>query len=707
MLCSIMGRLTGRQARLLGIAVVGLAFAFVLTLLLRYPDHPYLTNPRAVWGQMLFVLIYMLVALFVFNKSPRQDASAALLISACGAWVTNTAGNSPVDLAALAPDSADWLPLIVRPAASVISYTGILHFVLVLPAPPKGLRNSTLRLCVLTTLLYVVEAGALALAIYLSWRPDLGAWVRDWPRLWNIGYLITLLGAIITSVIKYNREYEEQERWQLRWFISGGVTIVLLNILLTRLPFVMNSPELLDANGRALLDALFPLLVGLVIVSRRVYGIEFFFNRALLYATLTALAALVYVLAISALQSLLPLPSQIWDFMALLTIALMLQPARQIVQRFIDRLLYGARHEPIRVFTLMGKRLESAPQPNQMISAIAETVGDSLKLPYVCVAQEQHERWQVLADYARKPDNRPSPEALQTLLAAPVNSTTPWARWDISFQGTGLGSLLVSARSPGERLTKDERNLLGALAQPIGAAIYAMQLTADLRHSRQQILETREEERRRIGRDLHDGLGPTMASFVLELGAARNLIAQHPQDATAVLTELQPRLTAAVEEIRRLVHDLRPPALDTIGLVQAISQQANRIQDSMPRSQARELRIDVIAAEQLPPLAAAVETAAYHIAREAMTNVIRHAHATQCTVALHVQQAGSDGNAAQSGATLVVDVTDNGVGMSAAAAEAPGVGLDSMRKRAQELDGTFEVMQVEPNGAHIRAALPL
>lgn len=695
------------QARLLGGVLVAMSLALVSALLAHAPNHPYLTNPGSVWGQMLFVSIYMLVALFVFNKSPRQDASAALLISACGAWVTNTAGNITVNMEALGPGSADWFPLIARPAASVISYTGILHFVLVLPSAPKWLRDNTLRLCSTTTLLYAVEAGLLALAIYLTWQPDLAAWVRGWPQLWNIGYLITLLCAIIAGVVKYKREYQEQERWQLRWFISGGVTIVLLNVLLTRLPFVMNSPELLNANGRALLDSLFPVLVGVVIVSRRVYGIEFFFNRALVYASLTALAALVYVLAINVLRSLLPLPSRIWDFLALLTIALLLQPARQIVQRLIDRTLYGARHEPITVFTLMGKRLESAPQPNQMISAIAETVGDSLKLPYVCVAQEKHERWQVLADYARKSDNRPSAEALQTLLGTPVNARTPWARWDISFQGAGLGALLVSARSPGERLTRDERNLLGALAQPIGAAIYAMRLTDDLRHSRQQILETREEERRRIGRDLHDGLGPTMASFVLELGAARNLIAQHPQDATTVLTELQPRLTAAVEDIRRLVHDLRPPALDTLGLIRAVSQQANRIQDSMPRSLARELRIDVIADEALPPLTAAVETAAYHIAREAMTNVIKHAHASQCTVSLRARPASSEGPAALSGPVLILDVTDNGVGLNATMAETPGVGLSSMRRRAQELDGAFEITPAQPTGTHIRATLPL
>lgn len=127
----------------------------------------------------------------------------------------------------------------------------------------------------------------------------------------------------------------------------------------------------------------------------------------------------------------------------------------------------------------------------------------------------------------------------------------------------------------------------------------------------------REEERRRIRRDLHDGLGPSRGGVVFQLESARLLVPTDPMAAQERIAATSRHVQDVVADVRRLVHDLRPPALDDRGLVGALTQLAE--QSPVP--------VEVVA-EDLEPLPAAVEVAAYRIAGEALTNVQRHAHAS-------------------------------------------------------------------------------
>jgi signal transduction histidine kinase len=228
--------------------------------------------------------------------------------------------------------------------------------------------------------------------------------------------------------------------------------------------------------------------------------------------------------------------------------------------------------------------------------------------------------------------------------------------------------------------------LLENIAHQAGAAAYAAKLTADLRQSRQRLVTTREEERRRLRRDLHDGLGPTLASLTLKLDIIRNFLREDPEKAETMIGELKIQTQKTIHDIRELVYELRPPALDEIGLIGAI-------QSFIDGRFSQTLCVSLEFTGDLPPLPAAYEVAIYRITLEALTNIDRHANASQATIQI-----------IQRNDELVLDISDDGSGL--APDHRSGVGLASMRERAEELGGAFEFVPAA-QGLHIRTRLPL
>ena len=265
---------------------------------------------------------------------------------------------------------------------------------------------------------------------------------------------------------------------------------------------------------------------------------------------------------------------------------------------------------------------------------------------------------------------------------------------------------MIATRAPGEGFSGADRRLLEDLARQAEVAVHAVRLTADLQRSRERLVTTREEERRRLRRDLHDGLGPTLASFALKVDAARKLVSRKPEDAKMLLSRLKEQTQDTVTDVRRLVYGLRPPALDDLGLVAAIRQQAES-QGFVAYEDFSGAAGDGVSGESglvfsleapgdMPTLPAAVEVAAYRIAQEAITNVARHAHAKTCRVRLSVDRGSG---------VLEVEITDDGAGVPEV--RVAGVGLSSMRERAEELGGTLAVEPKPEGGTRVLARLPL
>ena len=211
--------------------------------------------------------------------------------------------------------------------------------------------------------------------------------------------------------------------------------------------------------------------------------------------------------------------------------------------------------------------------------------------------------------------------------------------------------------------------------------------TEELQLSRARLVTAREEERRRLRRDLHDGLGPMLGSLTLKLDVAGDLVEENPTAARALLHDVKAQARTAIADIRRLVYALRPPALDDLGLVAALREEAARYEPGG-------LRTTLDAPERLPPLPAAVEVATYRIAQEALTNVARHSGARVCTIRLALD----DG-------VIQLEIVDDGHGFPIIVRA--GVGLASMRERAGELGGICVVESRPEGGTAVRASLPL
>lgn len=209
-----------------------------------------------------------------------------------------------------------------------------------------------------------------------------------------------------------------------------------------------------------------------------------------------------------------------------------------------------------------------------------------------------------------------------------------------------------------------------------------------LRLAQQRMVEAVENERRRLRHDLHDGLGPALAGIALGMRAAASTVSTNEPATATLLGRLAEEAEACLEEVRRLVYDLRPPALDQLGLQAAVASYAERC-CSAPEAPALQLFV-----EELPPLPAAVELAAYRIAVEAVTNAARHAQASTLLLGITTD-----------GAVVAIEVTDDGRGLPVDLVA--GVGLVSMRQRAESIGGQLKVCTGVRGGTSVQARLPL
>jgi signal transduction histidine kinase len=299
---------------------------------------------------------------------------------------------------------------------------------------------------------------------------------------------------------------------------------------------------------------------------------------------------------------------------------------------------------------------------------LVQTIANTLKIPYVAIwlptVQDQLE---VVAEWGKPPEQR-------EMIA-------------LIYQNKTIGHLVVSRRGVNEPFRPGERKLLTTIAALTATTVRAVQLSDELRQSRQRIVTAREEERRRIRRDLHDGLGPQLASQTLGLEAIAQLMPFNPQKARSLLESLKSQAREAIQDVRHLVYDLRPPALDDLGLIGALKQNASRYATS-------NLHFSFYMPDVPNDLPAAVETAIYRIAQEAMTNVVRHAEATHCIVRIYCTNDA-----------MFLEIEDDGCGLPES--YQAGIGLQTMRERAAELNGQTSIGVALGGGTRVQARLPL
>jgi signal transduction histidine kinase len=458
----------------------------------------------------------------------------------------------------------------------------------------------------------------------------------------------------------------QQERQQLKW-LAYAMAVLLVASALYWVPSTTPVAEVLLLGAVTFI----PVAIGIAILKYRLFDIDLLINRTLVYTVLTVVLVGAYVSVVAAARVLLQGHAAAGvSVAATALVAVLFAPVRSWLQRRADRLLYGDRHDPHAALSRLGRRLEATGQPEALLPSLVETVAESLRLPYVAVRVNTGE------DAAT-----PTVEHGR-LVGEPL-------RLPLVHQGAQVGELLLGPRTPGEGFSTADRRVLAELAAQAAVAVHAVQLTAALQQARTRLVTAREEERRRLRRDLHDGLGPTLAGVVLGLDTAGNLLDGQPPAAQAALLErLRDQTQGAIAGIRRLVYGLRPPTLDDLGLIPALQTQATALGQASGG-----MMVSVEADGDLATLPAAVEVAAYRITLEAVTNAARHADARHCQVRLC-----HDG-------ALTVEVRDDGVGLRPG--WHAGVGLTSMRERAVELGGTLHVEPADGGGTVVTASLPM
>jgi signal transduction histidine kinase len=224
-------------------------------------------------------------------------------------------------------------------------------------------------------------------------------------------------------------------------------------------------------------------------------------------------------------------------------------------------------------------------------------------------------------------------------------------------------------------------------SQAVHASADLKEANQELQRSRESLVSAREEERRRLSRDVHDGVGPQLAALMLGLETASDLVSDIPE-ASGLMAKLSRRAGQIVSDVRRSVHALRPPALDELGLIESLREGAIQYEQAG-------LHVSVEGPEELPQLPAAVEVACFTIVQEALANVVRHARASTCSIRIRLDEEAE---------ALVVEVEDDGRGIRDE--DRAGVGTISMRERTEELGGWCTVKRLAGGGTLVRVLLP-
>jgi two-component system, NarL family, sensor kinase len=475
----------------------------------------------------------------------------------------------------------------------------------------------------------------------------------------NVAWAAILALVLASLVVRYRRG-GDVERRQLLWLVLAVMVVLVYAGVAWG---IFNAGPVLGL----LVIPLIPAAVTIAILRYQLLDIRLVLSRTLVYGVLTAAAAGVYAGLVALLDVLVRSRVSLGSAIAAsIVVAIGFNPARVRLQRLIDRALYGDRRDPVRAVSLVGERLAGTGAIG--LPGVMEALCDSLRLPFAAV---RHGPVQVAA-YGK------APELLHNT--------------GLSYDGIRIGELIVGLRAGQQRLNSQDIAVLRLLAGPLALALHATALSAALQESRVGIVAAREEERRRLRRDLHDGLGPVLTGIAFKADAARNTLPADPARASELLGQLRADTTAAIGDIRRLVFGLRPPALDDLGLIGSLRQQSARLAQR-PDGSSVAVRLD--APQDMPPLPAAVEVAAYRIVTEAMTNAARHAGATSIKIRLALSDDGR----------LSVEVSDDGTGPPSF--WKAGFGLISMRERAVELGGSCEAGPAPDGGGRVTASLPL
>lgn len=614
----------------------------------------YATYFITIW--LTSTLVWMAVAIIIFKH--RSDDPMAIL-----AALTLLLG-----VYGFGASQASGLMFFAMKVLTFMSSVCVLLFLFVFPD-----GRFTPRWIVWPMLMMLLIETSADLSLYLFGEPPQSLVIAQ-----GLSAPVALILWIFVQVYRYRFRSDPVQKQQMKWVLFGmAVAISYIAIVSVIFAFVPSMDPrqntLLNIAGSTLfyLFTLFiPVSIGFAILRYRLWDIDLIISRTLVYGTLTIAIIGIYVVAVMGLSTLLGTENNtILSLIVTGIVAISFQPARERLQRLVNLLIFGDRDSPGDALARLGHRMEHTLSPDDILPTIVTTIRDSLRLPYAGIVLKR--------------------EGQDTLVAESGKPSDALVAYPMVYQGEQIGELKVAPRTRGEAFSRADRNLLETLAQQASLAVHGVLLTNALRHSREQLVLAQEEERRRLQRDLHDGLGPVLASLSQRLDIASVLVKRDQDAAIALLSELKVQVKSVLSEIRQLVYALRPLALDELGLLSAIREAA--IQNSGVNT----LTVSLESPEILPHLTAAVEVIAYRVVLEALTNVQRHARAHFCEIRLTI----IDNSA------LEIEVVDDGCGLPDG--YNPGVGLKSIRERTAEVGGEYKIEPRAGGGTRLWVRLPI
>jgi two-component system, NarL family, sensor kinase len=475
-----------------------------------------------------------------------------------------------------------------------------------------------------------------------------------------------LLGATIVAVAGL----------VLRWLHATGVrrrrmSLLLLALLFGAVQAVVRDtlpgrlPLVLDRGLEVLAFVLVPLAIAVAMTRERLFDLDVTVRRAVVGVAAAAALVAVYVAGFALVPSSV-LPAGV--------VGALLFPVALLVTRRVARFIRGARVDVVEVAERLGNRIRNQLANAEVPGAVCEQLVRSLRLRMARLELDTDTGLRRLAQVG-------APERAER---------AEQATFELWYRGQRVGRLLVLPPEGQSYVDDMQARALASLADQVAPVVAALRLDEELLRSREQLVTAREEERSRLSRELHDNVGPTLAGIRLQVEWARSAL---PED---IAGEALDRAINGIDEallvVRRVVHGLRPPELDALGLSGALRELAMFL--SGPS-----LKVETTLPPDLTVLSKPVEVAAYRIVAEALTNVVRHAQATRAEVTVEID-----------GPHLVVEVSDDGVGVArvgvAQDGSREGMGLRFMAQRAREIAGEFSYRSGD-TGTAVRAVLPL
>lgn len=448
--------------------------------------------------------------------------------------------------------------------------------------------------------------------------------------------MVTSLALLAAQVFRYRRRSSTAEREAVRWVLLGTLVTVACYASIAAVTGTIGGTPRQDFVADL---ASIPVAVGLTIGLVRPRG-RLDVDQALRavvvgYATVPTLAV-GYLLA-----------SRQSGWLGAAVVAVLGWPVGAVAVRLADWLVYRGRPDPRRAAAHLLERLAERRDPAPQV--VLEEV-----------------RRAVYLDEGRITGSWFQPIGAGGTEMVPVD-----------YRGERLAELWLSPRRGESDLTARDRRVINELVTHAAPALDGARSLAELRESRSRVVAAREEERRRLRRDLHDDLGPALAGLSLSAAALAR------RTGLPEAAELHDDIQDAMRQSREIAYGLRPPILDDHGLVAAI----------LDRTAADdELLVEVSAPDPLA-LPAAVDLAALRIVVEAVNNVRKHASASRVDIDLAV-----------GAGVLSIAVTDDGRGLPAEVQ--PGIGMHSIAERAAEVDGSAHYDR-QARGCRLLVSLPL